>query len=551
MGTTGRRSDSRSAVTNMSLQRATLLLLLLAAAAASKSTSRPKHLVFMLADDLGWYDTSVFGDQSAETRNATHNITALADAGVRLSRHYVHWHCSPSRRSFISGRNPLHHGEQLSNVDTDDIDLRWTWISEKLHQQNYISHWYGKGHTGYKSMQHMPANRGFNGGRVLYLGGAGSYYNLERWNGTEPMFTKKTNPDEYSTDLFGSLAVEAIKKHDTSRGLFLYLPWQAVHAPYDVPPSCRQQGGTQDCPNLIRAMIHDVDIWTGRLVAALKERHMYEDTLLVFTSDNGGTQDPFNSTKNVGGNNYPLRGGKHSNWQGGMRTQTFISGGLVPTALRGSTNNATYHIADWHPTFCKLSGSTDCTDNSAVAPLPVNVADPTKDIYGTDAFPPLDGTDIWPQLTAETPQSRPYMWLSAEVMIKDGRYKLLTAQQNPKITNSPPMTGWRQQDNSWVDGGELDGAGCGVAFRVREHFKPCLFDLSVDEREQHDLSLQMPELVQEIWSQLNRTALTAFLSRSPNSLEGKCTPRCAVKKWNALYGTKSGQGPICDVPGCA
>ena len=170
---------------------------LISAAVAAK----PKHLIFMLADDLvctihrcpqhrchvintrhlcltlkvsphqGWYDTSVYGDQSPETRQATHNLTALADAGIRLSHHYVHWHCSPSRRSFITGRSPLHHGEQLSAVNGDDIDLRWTWISEKLEAQGYVSHWYGKGHTGYESMQHMPATRGFNGGSVLYLGG--------------------------------------------------------------------------------------------------------------------------------------------------------------------------------------------------------------------------------------------------------------------------------------------------------------------------------------------------------------------------------------------
>ena len=219
-----------------------------------------------------------------------------------------------------------------------------------------------------------------------------------RWNGTRPLYTKKSDPDEYSTDLFGSLAVEAVKQHDTSRGLFLYLPWQAVHAPYDVPPTCRQQGGTESCPNLIRAMIQDVDVWTGRLVAALKERGMYQDTLMVFTSDNGGTQDPPNSTSVAGGNNYPLRGAKHSNWQGGMRTQTFVSGGLVPQHLRGTTNNGSFHVVDWYPTLCHIAGASDCTDDSPVPPQPVDPSDPSKDIYGKNAWPSLDGTNIWPQI---------------------------------------------------------------------------------------------------------------------------------------------------------
>jgi arylsulfatase B len=82
---------------------------------------------------------------------------------------------------------------------------------------------------------------------------------------------------------------------------------------------------------------------------------MYEDSLLVFSSDNGGTQDPVNSKTVAGGNNYPLRGAKHSVWQGGMRTSTFVSGGLIPEALRGSTNNGTYHpsLPRW-PVTCPL-----------------------------------------------------------------------------------------------------------------------------------------------------------------------------------------------------
>lgn len=521
---------------------------------AGTTAASPKHLIFMLADDLGWHDTSVFGDQSEKTRRATHNLTSLANTGVRLSNHYVHWHCSPSRRSFITGRSPLHHGEQLSKVSSGDIDLRYTWLSEKLLAQNYISHWYGKGHTGYESMQHLPANRGFNGGSVLYLGGAGSYYNMERFNGTKPMYTRNTDPDEYSTDLFGLLSLKAIQQHDTSRGLFLYLPWQAVHAPYDVPPTCRQQGGQQSCPNLIEAMIRDVDVWTGRLVTALKERNMWKDTLIVFSSDNGGTQDPYNSSSVVGGSNYPMRGAKHSNWQGGIRTQTFVSGGLVPQEQRGSTNNGTFHITDWYPTFCHLAsegkpgGGESCSDDSAVAPLPVDVSQPEKDIYGTEAWPSLDGRNIWPQVARRAPNPREYLWLSAEVMIKDGRYKLLTAQQNPEITNSPPMTGWRQLDGSWIDGGVLDGTGCGVAFHDREHFRPCLFDLASDEREENDLSLKMPDLVKEMWSELNRTALTAFLELTPAHMKGKCDAVCAGKHWRAIYGNPN--GPVCGVPGC-
>lgn len=111
------------------------------------------------------------------------------------------------------------------------------------------------------------------------------------------------------------------------------------------------------------------------------------------------------------------------------------------------------------------------------------------------------------------------------------------------------MTGWRLPDGTWKDGGELDGTGCGVAFKQREHLKPCLFDLSNDEREMHDLSSNMPVIVEEMWAELNRSALTAYLSRSPDSLKGTCNKTCADAYWEAMYGGRI-NGPICGVPGC-
>lgn len=520
--------------------------------AVAEETQKP-HLLFILQDDLGWHDTSVFGDQSPETRQATHNMTALADEGVRLDHHYVHWHCSPTRRSFISGRLPLHHGEILSKVASDDIDLRWRWVSDMLAEQGYVGHWYGKGHTGYKSLAHMPANHGFNGGSVLFLGGAGSYYTLPRFNGTDTWFTQATRPEEYSTDLFGSLALKAVQEHDLSKPqnpLFLYLPWQAVHAPYDLPPAYKNK--STEGVDLIRVMLADVDVWVGAITNTLKERNMWDNTLIVYSADNGGTQDPLYSTKVVGGNNYPLRGAKHSNWQGGIRTMTFISGGLVPTALRGTTNNGTYHIVDWYPTFCRLAGGTNCFDASPEKPLPVDPSDPSKDIYrgnGSQCWPSVDGIDVWDAITGndEKAKAREFLWVTEQVMIKDGRYKIVVAQQLPAVTNSGPAPGWRNANGSWTTKGlEIDGPGCGLAFEHRHNLQPCIFDLNADEREEHDLSGSKKRLLESLWLQLNTTQLTKYSSRSPAALLGVCDEECADAHWKDEYG-KSIPGPICGV----
>lgn len=499
------------------------------------------NILFILADDLGWDDTSVFGDP----KSPTPHLKALSEDGIRLSHHYVHWHCSPSRRSFLTGRNPNHHGEQLSEETSDDIDLRWRWISEILKERGYVNYWFGKGHTGYASMNHLPAQRGFDGGSVLFLAGSGSYTMLPRWNGSRPYYTNRTDPHTYSTDLFGTLALKAVSEHDINKPLFMYLPWQAVHSPYDLPPE--QLLETTD--DRISLMIRDVDTWIGRIVSRLKERGMYERTLIVFTSDNGGTQDPpANNTR--GGNNFPLRGAKHSNWQGGMRTQTFVSGGFVPENLKNTTNNGTYHIVDWYPTFCHLVNGRKCYDPSPTPPLPIDPSDPTRDIYrGNLSWPSVDGLNILNSLlykNESSVSSRPYLWLSAESMIKDGRYKIVLAQQDPSLA-SPPVTGWRNANGSWEYGGELDSdVECGVSFHNRTNFRPCLFDLATDEREKNDLSHSNPELLNELWSELNRTALTAFRSRSPNELLGHCNETCAALKWESIYGS-SFVGPICGV----
>jgi hypothetical protein len=518
---------------------------------ASTSKELP-NILFILADDLGWHDTSVFGDP----KSPTPNLKTLADEGIRLKNHYTHWHCSPSRRSFLTGRNPNHHGEFLSQETSDDIDLRWRWISEILQDEGYVNYWFGKGHTGYASMNHLPIRRGFDGGSVFFLAGSGSYTLLPRWNGSRPCYTNSTDPHTYSTDLFGSLALDAVEGHDTSKPLFLYLPWQAVHSPYDLPPNDDDDDDDDDehlirtTDNRIAQMIRDVDTWIGRIVLKLKEKNMYENTLIVFTSDNGGTQDP-PTNNTMGGNNFPMRGAKHSNWQGGMRTQTFVSGGFIPDHLHNSTNEGTYHIVDWYPTFCHLVGGQKCHDSSPVPPLPVDPNNPTRDIYrGSISWPSVDGLNIMNALlynNESNVSSRPYLWLSAETMIKDGRYKIVTAQQDPSLTNSEPMTGWRKASGDWIFGGELDSDdGCGLHFRNRSGFKPCLFDLTLDEREMNDLSLSNPELLSEIWTELNRTALTAFTSRSPPSLLGNCNKTCSSEKWKEIYGA-SFVGPICGV----
>ena len=433
---------------------------------SSVNGTRP-HIVAFLQDDLGWYDAfaNLTDIQSAAVGSASANLQALAADGILLLRHYTHWHCSPSRRAFLTGRTPLHHGEQLSDATTHDIDLRWTTIGQKLDRAGYACHYYGKGHTGYMSMKHLPVFQGFSAGTAGFLHGVMGYTEPNRWSGDRPERNRK-----YSVRLYGDRALAAVAQHDPRTPLFMFLPWQAVHGPcapatpnpHRRRPSARalfqiasvralfrppgrptrflytrrpriprrpasvSQAPTRVIPRapprllrppaadeappgynrsltgcaawesedrcVLYAMYHETDLYMGKVVDALRTKNMYDQTLILFASDNGGTDE---------GNNYPLRGAKRTNWEGGIRTPAFITGGLVPRELRGTASQVTLSIADWYPTFCNLAG-IDPTDDPPVAPLAVDEAQdpsgPLLDIWGQESYPGVDGLDIWPIL---------------------------------------------------------------------------------------------------------------------------------------------------------
>ena len=246
---------------------------------AAAATKKKPHLIMVLQDDLGFHD---LGITNSKNRDVTSNITKLAmEESIILDRHYTHYWCSPTRRSFLTGRLPVHHGEMLSDYNSDDVDLRWSLLSQKLEAQSYTSWWFGKGHTGYKSWHHMPTERGFD--RFLgFLHGKQSYTDKERWRDVTPI-----NDTTYSNDLYGAAALEALRTHDESKGpFFLYLPWQAVHEPHTAPPDWRDN--LTDA-GIYRGMLYSVDNYMGQIVKLLKQRGMWSNTLMVYSSDNGGT----------------------------------------------------------------------------------------------------------------------------------------------------------------------------------------------------------------------------------------------------------------------
>ena len=138
-----------------------------------------------------------------------------------------------------------------------------------------------------------------------------------------------------------------------------------------------------------------------------------------------------------------------------------------------------------------------------------------------------------------------FLAVTGEVLVA-GRFKLIVAQPDPDLMeNKFVNNGWRNPNGAWETAADRDW-GCS-AYMDRTRFRPCLFDLETDEREQNDLAAEMPELVESLWKQLNSTLLTKYTSRSPPELLGPCNEECAFKVFDT---NKRGQHPICGVPGC-
>ncbi|XP_041378172.1 flavin-containing monooxygenase 5-like isoform X2 [Gigantopelta aegis] len=297
----------------------------------------------------GWND---IGFHNPEIKSP--NIDKLATEGVILNSSYVQPLCSPSRSAIMTGYYPFKMGLQhwvIFPYQPVCVPLNITLLPEKLKELGYSTHMIGKWHLGFCSWKCTPTYRGFdsffgyyNADEDYYSHTVDNYLDFHEnkipawnYNGT------------YSTNLFASVATDIINRHNKSRPLFLYLPFQAVHEPIEVPkryedmyPNIQNEGRRK-----FSGMVSALDEAVGNVTSALKQNGMLDDTLIFFTADNGGWIPYY-------GNNYPLRGGKLTVYEGGTRAVAFINGrGLKKP---GTVYDGMMHAIDWMPTIIAAAG---------------------------------------------------------------------------------------------------------------------------------------------------------------------------------------------------
>lgn len=434
--------------------------LLIATASPLAAAPEKPNLIFINIDDLGYADIGAFGSRL----NRTPHLDRMATEGRKLTSFYAAPVCSPSRAALLTGCYPK-RGLPIPHVlfpgNDVGLDQREVTVAELLREQGYVTGIIGKWHLG-DQPEFMPRRQGFD----YFFGlpysndmgpaedgvksnlGAPIPKRRNRGKGQPPLpwlrnetVIKRVLADDQTT-LVTRYSEEAVKfiNENRNRTFFLYLPHSAVHFP--IYPGKAFQGKSKN--GIYGDWVEEVDWSVGQVLDAVRDLKLDKKTLVIFTSDNGGTRR---------GVNAPLKGFKGSTWEGGMRVPTIAWWpGEIPA---GTSTDAITGMIDILPTFVTLGGGKVPTDRK------------------------IDGRDIWPLLSGQ-PDAKPphdvfyyYRGLKLEA-VRSGPWKLRVASgelynldsdigesNNAAGANSEVVTRLRGLADRMKDDLGLDGIGPG------------------------------------------------------------------------------------------
>ncbi len=353
--------------------------LLLGLVSATAEAERPPNIVFILADDLGWTDLGVQGSAYYETPH----IDALAAEGMRFTSYHNCQNCTPTRAALMSGQ----YGARTGVYTVGGID-RFAWqtrtlrpvdnitqlpldritVAQALKNVGYVTGLFGKWHIGEQGPYH-PARRGFDEAIVSM----GKHYDFE----TSP--TTDYSQGQYLADFLTDKAVDFLQRH-RDEPFFLYLPHFAVHSPLEAKPELidkfkdKPPSGGHANPTYA-AMIASVDESVGRILETLDELGLAENTVVLFSSDNGGVggyqREGIGRRAGDTTDNAPLRSGKGSLYEGGTRVPFMVR---WPHVVKpGATCDIPAIHVDLYPTLLEIAGgappSNYVLDGESLVPL--------------------------------------------------------------------------------------------------------------------------------------------------------------------------------------
>ncbi|MEE2935391.1 MAG: arylsulfatase [Planctomycetota bacterium] len=362
----------------------------------AQSGERP-NIVFVLADDMGWAQPGFNGGNAS----LTPNMDTLAAEGMRLNEYYTHSVCAPTRAAFLTGRYAFRtwsdwrsedfgkpsylaklglklayndRGEPTRRIHALDTEERT--VAEALRAAGYFTSLIGKWHLGEWLPENLPMGQGFEHQYGHYAWGI-DYYNKTIVHNAPARFAvydwhRNQRPIQepgYATDLIAAEADRVIQaRKSDDRPFFIYVAFNAVHGPLNPPPGF---SGNADDPLAIRdAMLKSLDDALGRIMRSINENGFRENTVFVFSNDNGPVLEEMSR---------PFRGTKNTTFEGGVRQPAIIRwpGHTKP----GTTKDGLMFITDFYPTFISLAGGQ--TDQ----PRPIDGIDMTSMLFGGEESP--------------------------------------------------------------------------------------------------------------------------------------------------------------------
>lgn len=392
------------------LRAAPLLVLsttLAPAVCANDKPKRPPNILIIISDDLGWRDVGWHG---SEIR--TPNLDKLARTGVRLERHYVYPTCSPTRAGILTGRNPSRFNihAPIANRSEQSLPVDTLTLARLLQRLGYYTGLIGKWHLGLRP-EVGPRRFGFDFSYGYLHGQIDPYTHLYK-NGDKTWHRNDQFVDEkgHVTDLIAGEAVKFVEA-ERKQPFFLWVAFAAPHYPIaEEEKWITPYNDSIKDPSrrLYAGCITHMDDAIGRIVKSLEKTRQLDNTLILFTSDNGGFEKYKSKTDYAGkyehpalGDNRPLRGWKGGLYEGGVRVPAFAHwSGKLPPAIADERVS----MVDWYPTIARLAGA--------------NIPATAK----------IEGRDVWPILTQakEKPAAPTLYWnVVSKHAVIEGDWKLI------------------------------------------------------------------------------------------------------------------------------
>ena len=352
----------------MKFSMISLLVLSLALSAEDKP-----NFLFILVDDMGWKDLGSYGNKIHETPN----LDKLAERGMRFTNAYAACPiCGPSRAAIMTGRYPSTSGfvdnfvsETKGGIlqrsqERSHLELEAVTLAESLKAGGYQTGFLGKWHLTNNDETHLPTDQGFD---VNIAGGWKGHPHDGYFSPYKLAHLDDGPKGEYLTDRVTTEAIgvlDRFSKNDTP--WLLYVSYYTVHAPFHSKPEKTKKYAAKKARNpKYGGMMESMDENIGRLLSWLDEKGLRENTVIFFTSDNGGHKPATNNT--------PLRGHKGDLYEGGIRVSCIAEG---PGVAKGVVNDTPIHGTDYYATLLEMAG---IEKKPGVAPDSVSLVPLLKD----------------------------------------------------------------------------------------------------------------------------------------------------------------------------